>query len=1181
MADVKFTSEQEEAIFTRDENIIVSAQAGAGKTQVLVERIINVMRGLVSTDPANLGQNLDFLAERVDIDKMLIVTFTNKAAQEMKDRIKKEISKRIDQGPKDLRYLVDQANKVTNAQISTMHSFCINTVRTYFHKLDLNPQFKILNEATLNILSWEAMDQAFDELYLAEDEDFYNFLFEYGDLKDDESIKYMLFRIYNFLMSQIDPFLWLSEVKNAYEYPDQVDQEQKKKGYLRMLKDALEDGLDQVYADLKLLERFCHRDDLPDFIELVYEADFAVAKLIEKRLKEDDFEGLIAYLEKPDYMRLPTVKKAEKDLYNQEILEAFKERRNAFKKSVKDMAITLQVDLDETLKIEGNIRGHLETVEKILKRYHDLFIAKKKAKDGIDFSDAEHYTVSLLQDQQVIEDLRNRYAYIFFDEYQDANQVQNFIVEAIKREDNLFFVGDIKQSIYKFRLADPSIFNDRYNAYKKGQISKSRAVDLSRNFRTREPILRFANFIFDELMTEKLGEIKYDDPAHRLVAGRDNFDPIPDLVPVEMNFVYEEGADIAFEESEEKKLYEESNQPYLIAKKINSMIFDGSRPRDFGILLRDKKMIPQICDYLEIFDIPYYTDSLDFTYTDLEVLEYINILKAVDNDKNDLVLMSVLLSVLGNMTEDDLALIRGKDKDKSFYNSFYFYENEDELGQKINAYKSKLEAYRKLEKTMSLYDFAWHILIDSGYMTYLLSKFNGKAKLDNVIAFIEEIKDYEQNSQPGLYNFLNYVDRLAQKSKGDIEPGADLSEEDDVVRIMTIHKSKGLQMKNVILANTEKKFNMMDLSQNYIYHNKLGLALKTYDPYEDGMKGNLFHERIRRVNKLESLSEQARLQYVALTRAEDRLIIFGEIKKDFFTKLNDDHTTSSSAIEWISSILLKDKIADKFKNENDIAIESLTDKLGDLNLAIRLYDKDQVTKEKIDYLKGTISKDFQTNGKKDYDFSFLNFVYQSKDLRKPHKKTVSQLAAQNDNKDTTLKPFESMTPYEEDLDFEKPDFMKEKSATPSQIGTATHFALQVLAPKVYDKESLDQALNELLAEAKISEAEKSLIDQEAIINFYKTEIAQRIMKAKEVHREEAFTMKYDDQGNTILVDGQIDLYFIEDDTITLLDFKTGSMRPQAYQTQFKLYAQALEKATGKKVQEKYIYWTRYRVLSEM
>lgn len=1214
MSEYKLTDEQERAVYTKDKNIIVSAQAGAGKTDILVERIILNLRGLEATDPNNLEDSVEFTGIRTDIEDVLVVTFTNKAAQEMKDRIKKKLAKKIEEeNIPDKRFLIDQLNKVTNAQISTMHSFCINTVRSYFQKLDINPQFKILNQATLKVLSWQAMDQAFLEFYEKEDEDFFAFLFEYSGLKDDENVKAMLMNLYNFIMSQIEPFEWLESAKNKY-YIDEINIEdsdfkvKKYEEYLGLIKDEMESISHEAIRRIASIKNFCEKRELPVFVYDIIAEDEAIVNSAKKYIDNQDFSTLSDFLEGMSFVRMKSIPKKEKDLYDETIFEEYKNKRNEVKDTVNKLKELLNFDLEKTIEAELKQYKFLATIEKILIRFDEIFMAMKKSKDGIDFSDAEHLMVELLKDESVVSELKEKYKYIFFDEYQDANQIQNFIVEQIKGRANLFFVGDIKQSIYKFRLADPSIFNQRYKAYKSGEDEYNQAVELSKNFRSRPEILDFTNFIFDELMTEELGEIKYDNPAHRLNAGNPSakLDPlIENLTPIEINYIknddvdYDEDAEISHNEF--IKLEQESNQPYLIAKKIREILSrktDQTSPhgkqkfqeKDFAVLLRNKHMIPEICDYLDLFDIPYYTDSKDISYSDLEVSEFISILKAIDNDKKDLVLLSALVSVLGRMNETEIAIIRDSEDDKSFYNSFYSYElkehTDDKILAKIQAYKSKLEKYRNIEKTMSLYDFCWYVLIDSGFMTYLLSNFNGKQKLDNVIAFIEEIKDYEQASQPGLFNFLNHVDRLMQKSSGDLEPGAELSEEDNVVRIMTIHKSKGLQIGNVILANTERRFNKRDLYDQIIYHNDKKIALKTFNPYEDKYESNLFFDDISRTKELELLSEEIRLQYVALTRAKNQLIILGEVKEDFFEKLSDNYKKMTSPIEWISSILLKDSISNAFKSSNGINVETSTNRLTNskLKFDFNLYQKEDLMRDKMNFLGLSDFDDAATTNEKsqattDFDFDFLTFSYDNpSQTNTPIKKTVSQISLQNDNRDTEFKNYDNIINDKiDDPDFDTPEFMMTvKESTAKDRGTATHFALQVLPIQQYDKPMLEAYLQELVQNYKISEEEKKLIDQNAIINFYKSQLGQRVINAKKKYKEEAFTMKYLDQGEEILIDGQIDLYFEEDGELVIIDFKTGFMREDpTYKKQLDLYQIGLSQATGKKIKEKYIYWTAY------
>lgn len=1222
MADYKLTEEQAKAVYTKDKNIIVSAQAGAGKTDILVRRIILKLRGIESKDINNLEDSAYLTGIKSDIDDFIIVTFTNKAAQEMKDRIKIQLSKEIEKenNISEKRFLIEQLNKVTNAQISTMHSFCINIIRAYFQKLDINPQFKILNQATLKVLSWEAMDQTFLEFYEKEDEEFFSFLFEYSGLKDDENVKSMLFDIYYFIMSQIDPFAWLDDAKNKFMIDEDISsQEFKDKKfdqYISLLKDELLDKYKEAKLQIDNIIRYCDNSELPEFVYNFIDEEKNILDLIKKYLFSDDYKALIEFLENLSFTRMKSIPKKQKDLYDLEVFDLYKEKRNNLKDIIYEIRDLMSFDLEENIQAEIKQYKFISIIQKLLISFDTLFKEKKQAKEGIDFSDVEHLMVELLKDESVVYELKEKYKYIFFDEYQDANQVQNWIVERIKRKTNLFFVGDIKQSIYKFRLADPSIFNERYNRYKLSDNPYDMAVELSKNFRSRPEILDFNNFIFDELMTEDLGEINYKDPAHRLNAGNPNKkedDKIASLTPVEINYIIsddlsfeEKSEDLQYDEKRENnllKLKEESNQPYLIAKKIHSMIDEGYDAKSFGILLRNKQMIPEICEYLELFDIPYYTDSTEISYSDLEVSEFINILKAIDNDKKDLVLLSALVSVIGRMTESDLAIIRNSEEDKSFYNSFYSYEYRDdaneEILKKIESYKKKLEKYRNIEKTMSLYDFAWYVLIDSGFMTYLLSTFNGKSKLDNVIAFIEEIKDYQQAAQPGLFNFLNHVDRLIEKSSGDLEPGAELSEEDNVVRIMTIHKSKGLQIDNVILANTEKRFNKRDLYGQIIYHNDKKMALKTYNPYEDKYDSNLFFDEISRTKELELLSEEIRLQYVALTRAKNQLIIFSEIKDNFFEKLSDNYKKMQSPIEWISSVVLKDKISEGFKKDKLIDIESITDNLRNSKLKIdfNLYQKSIIISEKAKFLdidinesKSLYDKDVKVKDetptliedKFSKYFEFLDRQYDFKDQTKVSlKKTVSEISLQNDKKDQDFKNYERLYDDKQiDLDFDKPEFMlDEKLITPADRGIATHFAFQILPIKPYDKETLENELDRLVFEAKISLEEKDLIDKNSIIYFYNSDLGKRVLNARKVYREEAFTMKYKDEDKEdILVDGQIDLFFEEDNEFVIIDFKTGYMRENpVYKNQLDLYERGLTQATGKKVKEKYIYWTRNNI----
>ena len=852
MSDIVLSFEQDQAINLKDKNIIISAQAGAGKTFVLVSRIIRKI-----------------IEEKVDITDLLIVTFTNKAAGEMKTRIIQDLQKELQKPNADQRYILDQKSKVINAQISTMHSFCINTIRTYFNKLNINPQFKIITDTSKKVMMADCMDQVFQDLYEIKEPLFLEYITNYSNRKDDSSIKNDVLKIYEQVMAQVDGFEWLNKIIESYNL-ESIDKEQVD---AKLNEIIIQTNNDQIRSNLQKLsiyleemqELVVNKLTISNFQSFVADQQI-ILKDIEFAWEAADIDNFYNILDQTEFKRIIGLKKAEKE--NQDYVsayESFKEAREGFKNIVTSMKKNVQIFDKGFLEfvINENYKT-LSAINIILQKFYDLYQTKKKDKNVIDFTDAEHFTVELLKDQQVKDDLRAKFKYIFFDEYQDSNKLQNYIIEQIKRDNNLFFVGDIKQSIYKFRLADPSIFLDRYESYKEGR-QYDQAIDFKENYRSRKGVLEFVNYIFDNLMTKSLGEIDYNDPAHRLVA-KGSFKPIENYSPVEINYCIN---DIEKEDTYKEPfisnldMLREKGQALAIAKRISEMLDEGSNPRDFAILLRSKTIADNIIENLQAYNIPFFADITKVDFDNQEIWEFINILRAIDNDKNDLVLMGALVSVLGEFTEDDLAQVRGANKDVSFYHAFYNIDDRQDLDQvikdKAQVYKDKIHRYRRIEKTMSLYDFSWYLIIDSGYLTYLLSKAQGKEKLDNIEAFISDMGEYEQASEPGLYNFLLHVEKIKSTNQGEIDPGVELSEQDNVVRIMTIHKSKGLQFKNVILANTEKKFNEMDLRKVYLLNNKLGLAFKTFDEESGKFIDNALVKAIKDKNEKESLSEEIRL----------------------------------------------------------------------------------------------------------------------------------------------------------------------------------------------------------------------------------------------------------------------------------------------------------------------------------
>lgn len=1178
---INLTDDQRAAIYTRNKNIIVSAQAGAGKTFSLVKRILYLIED-----------------DGYDIEKMLIVTFTNKAAAEMKDRIKKALGEAI-KNTEDINRrfrLQKQYISINNAQISTMHSFCINVIRSYFYKIGKNPDFKIIADGNVNLIKLDAIEEVFEKYYREEDEEILNLIRDYNSGYSDDKIKLMILDLYSFLQSQKDPFGWYDYYLYNLWSEDMTDDElyaKQEKIRLDYIRKHLEKYISYINDNESYIKELSEKYpsvsklylNLIEDREIIQEiSDFKTIKEVVEKTKFKIFPNL----NRISLKKLPEEELAKNESVKQEISEIINEYREPLKYFFSTGILNDNI-VEETREVYRN----LLILRKILIDFDLSFKRMKNDKKGIDFSDAEHLTIELLKEDDVRKDLTDKFDFIFFDEYQDANRIQNYIVEQIARENNLFFVGDIKQSIYKFRLADPGIFNERYKNYN-SEVGTNIAIDFKVNYRTIKEISYFNNFIFESLMTVQLAEIDYNTESHRLVPGVT--DGVSKKDAIEVVYIVKdlnEKANIKFTdeivEIKDRSLLRENPQTFYVAKKIKERIEAGENPKDFAILMRNSSLIQEVCDNLALFEIPFFSDSYSFDFENIEVKLFIEMLRAIDNDKNDLVLIAALKSVLGNFTEDELAEIRGDDKTASFSFLVYGYqENENmdrNLKNKISEYFSTIEKYRNREKMMSLSEFIYYVFVDSGYKSYILSQKNGKKKMDNILAFIEEVVSYEKDSDPGLYNFLNYLEKI--KSSGNsYTPGAELSEEDNVVRIMTMHKSKGLEFKNVFLLRLDNKFNTSDLTRNYIYNNNLGVSVKKYIENTNTYRDNFLFEQIKYANNSELLAEESRLLYVAMTRAKEKLYLVGAVNlgidgiEDVYTK--GDFSSCNSHFKWINKVLLKDKISDTFKMENNISVKSDTDyfaKFDSVNNGVvfdlqkhsnLIIEKNAMLEERMIISGNDKKESFIDDFKKVLLYKYKNQEY----VYLPYKKTVTELSGKNDNKSSDFKEYEKMFENDIKTDFSRPLFLENnKKLSAAEIGTLTHYVLRVLPFKKYTEDELRDKIAGLVFDEFITQEEAKYLSVEKLWNFYNSDILERIINSEKYYKEKSFTMKFSDGDKNFLVDGQVDVFFVENNEIVILDFKTDrSIEENRYRNQLNLYSQGLEKATNLKVKEKIIYW---------
>lgn len=1182
MAEVKFTKEQQLAIDSRNKNIIVSAQAGAGKTQVLVGRIISLLE-----------------ESRIDISDMLIVTFTNKAAREMKDRIKSDLAKLMQNenlSEEDQKYYQDQYKKTNDAQISTMHSFGINVLRQYFYKIGLNPGFKILTNTNLDILKWESMGEVFDKYYREEDKDFENLLTIYSNGYQDDNVKNVLFNIYEFIQSQLNPFEWLEKYINHY----------KSKDYYLDNEDNLENFKNIVFNHYKIeLENLINKfEETFDKIEKIDSYEHMYTKAINSDREILGFLKSVDTLDKlndlvnlyPSMERKVKPKKAVVEEYGLDSndIDQVKNLMEIYRVPYKKFVSNLDIDIQKEIEYEDQVLKSLLIIEKLLKEYHQTLAEKKAEKEALDFSDIEHLTLDLLKDQDVVENIRKKYKYIFFDEYQDANQIQNEIVNKIARKDNLFFVGDIKQSIYKFRLADPTIFKNRYESYQKDQLNNL-VIDLFHNFRTERKLLQFNNHIFNNLMTDELGDVDYNTEEHRLAPGKkDYIDENGKLVKayddnntrIELDYIIKDSDDNDDEEDKlvllDKEMENIHPESLLVAKRIKEILSRGYSYKDIAILARSKAIFPDIMMILENEGIPFFYESSGFSYDDIEIKVFIEILKAINNDTDDITLLTALTSTIANFTDEELAHIRFDDKKHSFNYCFKNYKSRSdsrpEIVDKINIYNNKMTQYRSLEKTMSIEELAWYVFIDSGYMSYVLSKIDGERILSNIKLFISEIGDIESNSYQTLTSYINYLENVQKRKLLDRDSNAELSEEDNVVRLMTMHKSKGLQFKATILVNLAKRFNTRDLSGTAIMNDDLGISLKAYNHKENSLDKSLRYKQIEDIKKSELYSEEMRILYVALTRAENELHLISSGKETSYDA-SGHPLEMDSYHKWIYSVMLNE----------DITSPSFKDIIN-----IKKHLKDDLFREifgEVELQKNNRSNLLENEYSfrvKDRIEEILSYRYDDSLVDVPYKKTVTQISAKDENKDESFKDYDKLTEkeiYKTDLNF-RPKFISEDEESELdslELGSLYHYVFEKLPFKDHDKNTLNLYIEDLRLKKFISSKEARTIDLNLLLNFVESPLYERLKNADRqglLKNESSFTMQYIENGNNIKVDGQIDLYFEEEDGFVILDYKTNKHVDETiYIEQLNLYAQALEKATRKKVKEKIIYWIMHGQVS--
>lgn len=1204
---VSWTKEQMQVIESRGCNLLVSAAAGSGKTAVLVERIIRMV-----TDREH----------PVDIDKLLIMTFTNAAAAEMRERIGAAIEKQLQEDPEN-EHLQMQAALVHHAQITTIDSFCLNVIRNHFNVLDLDPSFRIGDEGELTLLRADVMQELVEDYYQNGGAVYERFVETYVPGKSDAGIEDYIMQVYNFSQSYPYPDEWFEECRR--EVRSGLESQTSWMSFL------LEDVRHQVLElknQMREALQICREEDGLQVYEPMFADDIVQLNAL---LEVSDFESLYETLCGITWSRLAAVRSKTVDPEVKAYVSGCRDRtkkaigklQNAYCfESYEEMQLDMERTSDTMLML-------LELAEEFSKRYQE----KKRDRNLVDFNDLEHEALRVLiriEDgvefhTEAADELSRQYEEVLVDEYQDSNLVQEALIHAVSRERfgqyNVFMVGDVKQSIYKFRLARPELFLEKYHTYEtyEGAVGPIRKIELHQNFRSRAQVLEGINDIFYQIMTENLGNIRYDEEAalhpgavfeeHIQTAG------VPELLLMDtsdaaLNEMSEEAADYTAKELEAKMIaskIRELTDPetglMVWDKKLNgSGGYRRAQYRDIAILLRSTMgWAENMLTVLMNEGIQAYAESRMGYFNTIEVETILSMLAVIDNPMQDIPMAAVLKSPIAGLSDVELAKMTAafkgssdKGQDRGIYAAMKFYQEtlepekrDPEVLAKIQRFDEMLEQFRTESTYLSIHELLYQIFERTGYYHYAAAMPAGETRKANLDMLVEKAASYEQTSYKGLFHFIRYIENL-KKYNTDFGEASTVGEEDNTVRIMSIHKSKGLEFPIVFVAGTGKKMNRQDINGKILMDPELGIGTDYLDLEHRVSTTTLKKNVLRRKMELDNLGEELRVLYVALTRAKEQLIITGTSKSlekmiEKYAKVpvidgQIPYTMLSSAtsyLDWLLMSLGGRPVRMKLKR---IAVAELVDEELSRQVESR-YSKEQLL---------SFSKD------RSYDPEYaetlkkrLQAVYAHEaDVYLHTKMSVTELKKQGQLVDETESVcMKRKEDTDEKTEKQKPE--KQGVLEGSDRGTAYHRVLELLPfHEMNSFSDVQEALENMRQQRRISEQIYQTVDVSEIWGFLESNLGKRMRQAQKegrLHKEQQFVMGIParemgaaDSDELVIIQGIIDAYMEEDRALVIVDYKTDKIRSprilaEHYKRQLDYYERALNQMTGKPIKEKILY----------
>lgn len=1235
-AEATWTEDQWKAIFAKNQDILVAAAAGSGKTAVLVERMI---QKIISTE------------DPINVDELLVVTFTNASAAEMRHRIGEALEKAINVNPKST-HLRKQLSLLNRASISTLHAFCLEVIRKYYYLIDIDPGFRIANETEVQLLRDEVLDDLFEAEYgKVGNEAFYQLVDMFSNDRSDIALQTIIGELYDFAMSNPSPEEYLQKVISMYEVETTTPIEN-----LPFMKPLLfEVGL-QLEGARDLAEQGLELTKLPAGPAPRAETFNLDIQLIDSLIKANNDSWQSIY-EAIQTLPFSTLKSCRGDEFDKNLIEKSKKTRDKVKKIITDLKDELFSRKPESfLRDIVLMKPHIETLVELVRDFSHRFAAIKREKGLIDFSDQEHMCLQILTQKSPEGEMSpsevalmygNHFKEVLVDEYQDTNMVQETIINMVSQEKeetgNLFMVGDVKQSIYRFRLAEPNLFLGKYNRFQTDGDQTGLRIDLAKNFRSRKEVLHGTNFLFKQLMGVKVGEIEYDEAAE-LKQGA----PYPDSDDFSIEVVLvdlQKNEDSRKEENDNEttefdavELEQAQLEARLMAGKIKEYISEKKpvynpktnsfRPatyRDFVILLRSMTWAPQIMEEFKYQGIPIYANLSTGYFEATEVAIMLSLLRVIDNPNQDIPLVSVLRSPIVGLTEEELATIRTFAKKGTFFDSLIAFTKKGvtlenwKLTEQLTQFMEQLTNWRLKARKGALSELIWQLYRDTHFYDFVGGMPGGKQRQANLRALYDRARQYEKTSFRGLFRFLRFVERMMDRGD-DLGAARALGEQEDVVRVMTIHSSKGLEFPFVFIAGLDRNFNTMDLKKSFMLDKEYGFAAKYVDSEKRISYPSLPQLAFKRKKKLEMLAEEMRVLYVALTRAKEKLFLIASVKdlekkrekwlntisqQDWLLK-EFERINAGSYLDWIGPALVRHSDCENLREDDatlhPLLVEDILNHPSCWKIKllksdeIRDIEQDEET-ESGNYLelveKGEmvpVQSEWYEKINAQLDWSY---PYEAASNYRS-KQSVSEMKRQREI-GTEESGHDLLKKFQKPI-LKRPKFLQKESFSPAEKGTILHLVMQHIdLGKPITHQSISILLEDLVHKELLTKEQKEVVNIDHILGFFETGIGMRLVKADRIQREIPFSFSlpakevypdFQGENEPIFIQGVMDCVFEDSEGTVLLDYKTDTITERfkggfseaepilkgRYQLQIELYTRALEQILKKPIKESYLYF---------